>query len=235
MIELVDIKKDYVNKNLVTHALQGISLRVEKGTMLAIMGASGSGKSTLLNIIGGMDRATSGKYLFQGKEITNLKEKEMHAFRKKNISFVFQNFALLDKYTIYENVELPLRARKIGDKKQKVLECLDMTGISELKDKLPTEVSGGQQQRCAIARAIVAGTQLVLADEPTGALDKNTGKAIMEILKGLKESGKTILVVTHDPMVASYSDRIVYIEDGHIIDNNIPNSYSPYKSEENSK
>ena len=118
MIELVDIKKDYVNKNLVTHALQGISLRVEKGTMLAIMGASGSGKSTLLNIIGGMDRATSGKYLFQGKEITNLKEKEMHAFRKKNISFVFQNFALLDKYTIYENVELPLRARKIGDKKQ---------------------------------------------------------------------------------------------------------------------
>ncbi|MGN0428471.1 MAG: ABC transporter ATP-binding protein [Acetatifactor sp.] len=235
MIELVDIKKDYVNKNLVTHALQGISLRVEKGTMLAIMGASGSGKSTLLNIIGGMDRATSGKYLFQGKEITNLKEKEMHAFRKKNISFVFQNFALLDKYTIYENVELPLRARKIGDKKQKVLECLDMMGISELKDKLPTEVSGGQQQRCAIARAIVAGTQLVLADEPTGALDKNTGKAIMEILKGLKESGKTILVVTHDPMVASYSDRIVYIEDGHIIDNNIPNSYSPYKSEENSK
>ena len=235
MIELVDIKKDYVNKNLVTHALQGISLRVEKGTMLAIMGASGSGKSTLLNIIGGMDRATSGKYLFQGKEITNLKEKEMHAFRKKNISFVFQNFALLDKYTIYENVELPLRARKIGDKKQKVLECLDMMGISELKDKLPTEVSGGQQQRCAIARAIVAGSQLVLADEPTGALDKNTGKAIMEILKGLKESGKTILVVTHDPMVASYSDRIVYIEDGHIIDNNIPNSYSPYKSEENSK
>ena len=110
-----------------------------------------------------------------------------------------------------------------------------MMGISELKDKLPTEVSGGQQQRCAIARAIVAGTQLVLADEPTGALDKNTGKAIMEILKGLKESGKTILVVTHDPMVASYSDRIVYIEDGHIIDNNIPNSYSPYKSEENSK
>lgn len=154
MIKLENVVKDYINKEQVTHALQGVNLTIDEGEFIAIVGTSGSGKSTLLNIIGGMDNVTSGKYIFKGKEIDNTNLNAMHRFRKKNISFVFQNFALMDKYTVYENVEMPLIARGIKNRKAIVMEQLDKMGIADLYKKLPSRLSGGQQQRTAIARAL---------------------------------------------------------------------------------
>ena len=219
MIKLYDVRKDYVNKEQVTHALRGVTIAIDRGEMIAIMGASGSGKSTLLNVIGGMDRATSGSYLFDGIEVLGIREKELEAFRRKNVSFVFQHFALMEKYSMHENVELSLRARNVRDRKRVVMECLERMGIEELRDKLPGETSGGQQQRCAIARALAADTPLILADEPTGALDRDTGMKIMECFQRLNRERKTILIVTHDPLVAKSCNRIVKIEDGIVMNN----------------
>ena len=217
MIKLEEIQKDYVNKEQTTKALRGINLSIEKGEMVAIIGTSGSGKSTLLNIIGGMDNATSGRYFFEGVEVDNSSPSKMHEFRKKNISFVFQNFALMDKYTVYENVEMPLIARKVKNKKKLVMEQLDKMGIAEMKNKKPNQLSGGQQQRCAIARALVAGTPIILADEPTGALDQKTGREILECFKDINKSGKTVIIVTHDEKIANECDRIIRIEDGRVV------------------
>lgn len=217
MIVLKDIKKDYGRNDACTHALRGINLTVEEGDFVGIVGSSGSGKSTLLHILGGMDTATSGEYFFQGNAITNYSAGQLHQFRKKNISFVFQNFALMDRYTVYENVEISLYARHVKKRKALIMEQLEKLGLAEFKDKIPAHLSGGQQQRCAIARALVADTPILLADEPTGALDQKTGNDIMTCFEKINQMGKTIILITHDMTIANRCKRIVQIEDGLIL------------------
>ena len=218
MIKLENVVKIYDSQGVKTNALNGISLEIKEGEMIAIMGPSGSGKSTLLNIIGCMDKLTSGKYIYDECEVSSLKASELNAFRKKHISFVFQNFALMKDYTVYENVELPLLTRNIPGKERKkiVNEKLELMGISDLKKKYPTRISGGQQQRCAIARALAAGNDMILADEPTGALDSKTGDEIMAVFKKVNEMGKTIIIITHDINIANKCDRVIEIVDGKL-------------------
>lgn len=218
MIVLENVVKDYINKEQVTHALRGINLTVKEGEFIAVAGTSGSGKTTLLNIIGGMDNLTSGKYFFRGKELETGRQNLMHQFRKENISFVFQNFALMDKYTVYENVEMPLIARNIRNRKHIVMEQLEKMGIADLRRKLPSHLSGGQQQRCAIARALAADTPVLLADEPTGALDSNTGNEIMKCFEEINKNGKTVIIITHDVNIAKRCKRIIRIEDGMLVE-----------------
>ena len=219
MIKLTDVTKIYGTEENGTKALDNVSLTINDGEMIAIMGTSGSGKSTLINLLGGMDILTSGTYLYNGTDVGNMKLSELHKFRKNNISFVFQHFALMNHYTVFENVEVPLRAKRIkrARRKEIVMEKLKMLGIEELAKKLPVQISGGQQQRCAIARALAADNQLILADEPTGALDSKTGKEIMDIFTDIKHLGKTVIIVTHDNKIADRCERIVRIEDGKIV------------------
>lgn len=217
MIELKNICKEYAGKGQATKALRGVDLQIDAGEMTAVMGTSGSGKSTLLHILGGMDHATAGEYFFEGRDVSKYSPAALHLFRKDKVSFVFQSFALLENYTVYENVEMPLRARKIRKRSGKVAECLERMGIADLRDKLPSQLSGGQRQRCAIARALAADTPLLLADEPTGSLDRGTGQTILDSLCELNRLGKTILVVTHDPEVAARCGRIIKLEDGIIV------------------
>lgn len=221
MIEIKHLKKEYVAKGggATNLAIKDISLNINKGEFVAIMGASGSGKSTLLNIIGCMDVLTGGEYVFEEIPIHNIAKSKIHKFRKEHISFVFQNFALMQHYTVYENVELPLLAKNMARKKRKqiVTEQLERMGITELAKKLPSQISGGQQQRCAIARALASGNDLILADEPTGALDSQNSKEIMDIFDEMNRSGKTIVLVTHDINVANRTKRIIEIQDGMVV------------------
>ncbi len=218
MIILKNINKTYGNGENATHALKDVSLEIAEGEMIAIMGASGSGKSTLLNILGCMDQFDSGEYLYRDLEVHKLGNQQLHQFRKGHVGFVFQHFALMNQYTVYENVELPLSIRNIPKKerREKVYEALTWMGIRELARKMPAKISGGQQQRCAIARAIASGNELILADEPTGALDINTGNEIMNILEALNKQGKTIVIVTHNPEIAARTQRVLHMEDGRI-------------------
>lgn len=220
MIELNKITKIYNPKEVECIALDGIDLKIEEGSMVALMGPSGSGKSTLLNIIGAMDTSTSGKYMYEETEVSKLKGSKLNKFRKEHIAFVFQQFALMDKYTVLENVELPLLIRNVSKKerRKKAIEVLKSLGIEKLKDKRPAKLSGGEKQRCAVARAIAADVPLILADEPTGALDSANGKKLMEIFTELNKKGKTVIVVTHDENVASYCDRIIRLKDGRIVE-----------------
>lgn len=219
MIELKDVSKTYSNGGYNTLALKDINLSIKKGEFVAIMGKSGSGKSTLLNIIGCMDELTNGEYKFDDIIVNELNRKDVDKFRKDNINFVFQNFALMNQYTVYENVEVPLIAKNIkkSERKKLIDEVLKKLGIYEQKDKLPMHISGGQQQRTAIARAIVSKTKLVVADEPTGALDEKNSEEILKILKTLNEEGLTIIIVTHDPKVAEQAGRIIELSDGKVI------------------
>lgn len=219
MITLKNITKTYGQGDSATIALKDVSLSIKKGEMIAIMGTSGSGKSTLLNIIGGMDCFENGEYLYEQIDVHKLSKHRLHQFRKKHIAFVFQQFALMNQYTVYENVEVPLLIQRVSmkERKQRVLDSLEQMGIKELAKKYPSKISGGQQQRCAIARALASGNDLILADEPTGALDHKTGESIMQILKELHQQGKTIVLVTHDKNIASFAQRILYMEDGSIV------------------
>lgn len=216
MIKLENVTKIYGNDESKTVALKDVNLTIQDGEMLAIMGPSGSGKSTLLNIIGAMDSLTSGNYYFDDFQVNNLKERKVHEFRKNNISFVFQNFALMNNYTVFENVELPLLSKRYNAKKRReiVSEKLKLMGIEDLAKKFPTKISGGQQQRCAIARALASENKLILADEPTGALDRKTGEEIMDAFANLNEMGKTIIIITHDEKVAGKCKRVITINDG---------------------
>lgn len=221
MIRLQDIVKIYKKSGIETTALRGVSFEVEKGDMLAIMGTSGSGKSTLLNIIGGMDRPTKGSYYYEDIDVSGLNPSRLHKFRKEHIGFIFQNFELMPQYTVYENVEMPLLVRGIKNRKEIIFNVLEQVGLSEMHGKKAAQLSGGQQQRCAIARVIAIKPDLILADEPTGALDSRTSSDIMDLLEVIHREGHTILVVTHDEKIASRADRIVRIEDGSIVDANL--------------
>ena len=218
MIKLENVTKIYGKDGSKTVPLDGVDLEIKDGEMVAIMGPSGSGKSTMLNIIGAMDDLTEGKYFFGDEEVSSLRGNKLHEFRKNNISFVFQNFALMNNYTVFENVELPLLSKRLSSRKRKeiVNEKLKIMGIADLAKKYPTKISGGQQQRCAIARALASGNELILADEPTGALDRKTGEDIMEAFTKLNEMGKTVIIITHDEHVANKCQRIVHINDGKI-------------------
>lgn len=218
MIRLENVVKIYDINVENKKALDNVSLTIKDGELVSIMGPSGSGKSTLLNIIGCMDSATSGKYFIDEVDITEAKKKEVEKCRKEKIGFVFQHFALMDYYTAYENIELPLLVKNVKRKERKriIYEQMKAMGIFEVRDKVPAKMSGGQRQRVAIARALVTGCSVLLADEPTGALDQTTGKEVMQILKEINARGTTVIIVTHDINIAKQTDRIIEICDGKI-------------------
>lgn len=219
MIELKGIVREYRNGDIVTPALTGIDLCIGKGEFAAVMGASGSGKTTLLHIMGCMDAPTSGIYRLDGEHLERASEKRLSAIRGQKISFVFQHFALLEDCTAAENVALPLlRQRMSGaERRAKVLAALEQVGIADLAHRKPSQLSGGQKQRTAIARAMVCGADILLADEPTGALDSRTGAEIMGVFQELNRMGKTIVIITHDRQVASCANRLIEMQDGRII------------------
>lgn len=219
MIELKGIVREYRNGDVVTPALTGIDLCIGKGEFAAVMGASGSGKTTLLHIMGCMDAPTSGIYRLDGEHLERASEKRLSAIRGQKISFVFQHFALLEDCTAAENVALPLlRQRMSGaERRAKVLAALEQVGIAGQARRKPSQLSGGQKQRTAIARAIVCGADILLADEPTGALDSRTGAEIMGVFQELNRMGKTIVIITHDRQVASCANRLIEMQDGRII------------------
>lgn len=219
MIELKGIVREYRNGDIVTPALTGIDLCIGKGEFAAVMGASGSGKTTLLHIMGCMDAPTSGIYRLDGEHMERASEKRLSAIRGQKISFVFQHFALLEDCTAAENVALPLlRQRMSGaERRATVLAALEQVGIADLAHRKPSQLSGGQKQRTAIARAMVCGADILLADEPTGALDSRTGAEIMGVFQELNRMGKTIVIITHDRQVASCANRLIEMQDGRII------------------
>lgn len=218
LISLEEINKQYTVGDEVVKALDNVSLEIEKGEFLAIVGPSGSGKSTLMNILGCLDIPTSGKYILDGITIEDAKENELSTIRNQKIGFIFQNFNLLTKLTAIENVELPLiyRGVKQTERRKIATESLEKVGLGERVHHLPTKLSGGQQQRVAIARALAGNPPILLCDEPTGALDSVTSRAILELLKELNKQGHTIIIITHDLEVANQAKRVVQIKDGKL-------------------
>ncbi len=218
MIELQAIERRFVSDEVETTALAGIQLEIAEGEFVAIMGPSGCGKSTLLNTLGTIDRPTSGKYLFGGRDLAQLPERDLAQFRAASLGFVFQGFNLIDELTVAENVALGLAYRKdAGDRKARVDAAMDRIGIAHRARHFPHQLSGGQQQRAAIARAIVGDPKLILADEPTGNLDTANGEQVMRILTALNESGSTIVMVTHSPSHADIAKRRIDMLDGRIV------------------
>ncbi len=220
LIKLENIKKVYVNHGIKTLVLKGISLSIKKGEFVAIMGVSGSGKTTLMNIIGCLDTPTDGKYYLEGKDVSKLDDDTLSEIRNEYIGFVFQNFYLISYLTALENVLVPTIYSKNPPKKpeEKAAKLLEKVGLKDKIHHKPNQLSGGQQQRVAIARALINNPHLILADEPTGALDSKTAEEIMDIFKSLHREGKTIIIVTHDPKVAQQAERIIRIEDGKILE-----------------
>ena len=218
LIELKSINKTYKNGDQELRVLKDIDLEVEKGEFVAIMGPSGSGKSTLMNVIGLLDRPTSGDYFLEGQEVGNLSEKKLARVRNEQIGFVFQQFFLLSKLNAFQNVELPLIYAGVHPAKRKEIaeQYLEKVELGSRMHHLPSELSGGQKQRVAIARALVNRPAIVLADEPTGALDTKTGEQIMDLLTKLNQEGKTIIMVTHEPEIAAFANRRIVIRDGVI-------------------
>jgi putative ABC transport system ATP-binding protein len=223
MIRTEDLKKIYTTEDVETTALNNINLEIKEGEYVAIMGPSGCGKSTLLNVLGMIDKASSGKYYFFDEEISNYSERQRASLRKSNIGFVFQSFNLIDELTVYENVELPLLylGYSSSERKEKVNAALEQMEIIARKTHFPQQLSGGQQQRVAVARAVVAKPKLILADEPTGNLDSAHGEEVMKLMQDLHEAGTTIVMVTHSPAYAEHSHRIVHLFDGHVVSENI--------------
>ena len=220
LIKLENIKKDYISGNLKTPALRGIDLEIKKGEFIAIMGASGSGKSTLMHILGFLDRPTSGKYFFEGQDTSGFTDDQLAYLRNQKLGFVFQNFNLLPKISVLDNVLLPVLYNKEADVnfyKEKAKKLLEKVGIGHRASYHPNEISGGEQQRVAIVRALMNDPSLVLADEPTGNLDSKAGEIVMDIFNQIHKEGKTIIVVTHEDDIASYAQRVIEIKDGKII------------------
>ncbi|AZQ41932.1 ABC transporter ATP-binding protein [Streptococcus periodonticum] len=218
LIDLKNVSKSYRNGDQELQVLKDVHLEVEEGEFVAIMGPSGSGKSTLMNIIGMLDRPTSGEYYLEGEEVAKLSEKKLAKVRNQQIGFVFQQFFLLSKLNALQNVELPLIYAGVSQSKRKALaeQYLKKVELETRIHHLPSELSGGQKQRVAIARALVNHPSIILADEPTGALDTKTGEQIMELLTELNREGKTIIMVTHEPEIAAFAKRQIVIRDGVI-------------------
>jgi putative ABC transport system ATP-binding protein len=219
LIEMKGITKNYEMGEATVHALGGIDLVVEGGEFLAIVGPSGSGKSTLMNMIGCLDRPSTGEYYLEGRKVDELSDDDLARIRNKSIGFVFQTFNLLPRTNCLHNVELPLLYSSVGrkDRERKALEMLERVGLGSRVYHNPNELSGGERQRVAIARALVNDPTIVLADEPTGNLDSKTGSEIMAIFTGLNSDGKTIVLVTHERYIAEYSRRVIYLRDGHVV------------------
>lgn len=218
ILELKNVKKTYKTRNVKTEALKNISFSVENGEFISIMGESGSGKTTLLNIIATLDKATSGNVILNGKDINSIKENEISKFRREKLGFVFQDFNLLDQFNNKDNILLPMVLSNADiDTMEKSLAYIKKTlNLDAIIDKYPYEVSGGQKQKVAIARAIITNPSLLLADEPTGALDSNSSNMILDLFTKINGNGQTILMVTHSMMAASYSKRVLFIKDGLI-------------------
>ncbi|MGL4732015.1 MAG: ABC transporter ATP-binding protein [Clostridium sp.] len=217
IIKLENVQKFYKVGKEQFHVLKSLSLEIEAGDFVMIMGKSGSGKTTLLNSLGFLDKFDDGKYLFNGEDVTNLNENQKSEFRNKNIGFIFQQFNLIETLDVYHNIELPLIYEGLinkVDREKIVCEKLESVGLLDKLKSMPLQLSGGQQQRIAIARALVNSPSLIFADEPTGALDSETSNDIMELLKNLNEQGKTIIMVTHDNDLIKYATKVVKLKDG---------------------
>lgn len=220
VIRVADIRKVYEMGKTKVHALRGVNLSIERGELVAIMGASGSGKSTLMNILGGLDYPSSGSYFLDGIEVNKLSRNKLADIRNAKIGFVFQGFNLLARTSAVENVELPLlydRSGRIKNARKAAIQALERVGLGERTDHQPNELSGGQQQRVAIARALVTEPSMILADEPTGNLDSKTSVEVMQLFQELNDQGITVLLVTHEHDVAGYAKRVIELRDGQII------------------
>jgi putative ABC transport system ATP-binding protein len=219
MIELQRLSKHYQMGPTTVKAIDGVDLSIAEGEFLSIVGPSGSGKSTLMNIIGCLDSPTEGAYVLDGKDVSNLTRNELAETRNRSIGFVFQSFNLLPRQNAGENVELPMIYAGIAprERRRRALEMLDRVHLADRADHVPNELSGGQRQRVAIARALAANPRLILADEPTGALDSKTGVEIMELFRDLNEAGVSLIIVTHDSDLAAQANRVVHIKDGRVL------------------
>ncbi|WP_371378172.1 ABC transporter ATP-binding protein [Sporomusa aerivorans] len=218
-IALANITKTYQMGDTLVAALAGVSLDIREGEFTAIMGPSGSGKSTLMNILGCLDRPTTGSYKLDGQEVATLSDDELASTRNKKIGFVFQNFNLLPRITALDNVALPLVYAGVAakERKERAAAALASVGLEKRMDHLPNELSGGQRQRVAIARALVNEPTIIMADEPTGALDTKSGDEVMDIFKTLNSYGRTIILVTHEPDIAAHAKRVIHVRDGLIV------------------
>ena len=231
VIDIQGITKTYVNGKLSVPVLHGIDLVVNKGEFVSIMGPSGSGKSTFMNILGCLDRPTTGSYRLNGDEVATLSDDELAYVRNKQIGFVFQSFNLLTKLTALENVALPMIYAGVNKKMriERATQLLQSVGLGERMDHLPSELSGGQRQRVAIARALANNPAIIMADEPTGNLDSKSTIDVMNIFRGLHDEGRTILLVTHEPDIATYASRNVVLKDGIIVEHSINSNMTPIK------
>lgn len=219
LVELKDIYKIYHMGDSDVYALNGISLTIDRGEFVAIVGSSGSGKSTCMNIIGCLDVATRGTYILNGKDISNYSDDELADVRNKMLGFIFQQYNLIPKLTVLENVELPLLYGGVSDRerKERAMAALERVGLESKAKNYPSQLSGGQQQRVSIARALAGDPSVILADEPTGALDSKTGREVMKFLQQLHKEGNTIILITHDNSIAARASRIVRVTDGNIV------------------
>ncbi|MDX9851267.1 MAG: ABC transporter ATP-binding protein [Anaerolineaceae bacterium] len=224
VIETRNLKKIYMMGEVEVRALDGVDLKIERGSIVSIMGPSGSGKSTLMNLLGCLDRPTEGDYILDGVQVSKMNDDQLAAARNHMVGFVFQSFNLLSRQSALSNVELPLRYGGISkDRKQKAIEALNSVGLGDRITHRPTELSGGQQQRVAIARALVNDPAIIMADEPTGNLDSKSGKEIMDLILSLNQTRKTtIIIVTHDPNIANLTQRIINLIDGKVVSEEVP-------------
>ena len=225
VIELRDVTREYrVTEDIVVHALRGVSVRIERGEYVAVMGSSGSGKSTLMHIVGCLDSPTAGSYLLDGADVRDIDEDDLADLRNRKIGFVFQAFNLVPRTSALANVELPLVYAGVtrAERRRRAVEALAAVGMSDRTHHQPSELSGGQQQRVAVARAIVTNPSLILADEPTGNLDSRNGAEVMELFRALHARGRTIVMVTHNPALAAELPRVVEMHDGRIVKDGAP-------------